>query len=190
MSRQYVTHLIQTFEDNGSVSNKKHDSARPIRNDAVEVAILGHLLIYDRQSLRKITFVSGVSKSSSQRIFKKHKFYPCQNWIKMIQIDVYSFAISGWMMKRVSFTIFSSPMEVRLRWMVKSTGIAVVIGLTPTHTFSKKVIHKRPKKWLFGQAFWDLTDPLIAQTLEDYVNFHFLNRMDCFSTILYDFATF
>lgn len=45
-----------------SVTNKKHDYRRPIRNDAVEVAIFARLFIDKRQYVKQISQESSVSK--------------------------------------------------------------------------------------------------------------------------------
>lgn len=73
---QYVLQLLNKFMETGSVGNKKHEPQRPIRNEAVEVAVLGHLQMDNTQSIRKVAEASGVSRSSVHRILKAHKFHP------------------------------------------------------------------------------------------------------------------
>lgn len=76
VSRQYVSELVKKFQDTGSVANKKRNIELPIRNEATEVAILGYVALDPTLSTRKLATVSGVSRTSIQRILKTHKFHP------------------------------------------------------------------------------------------------------------------
>lgn len=76
VSHQYIKQLIDKFEAIGDVRNKKREVERPVRNEAVEVAVLGHLQMNNRQSIRQLSRASGVSSTSVYRIVKSHKFHP------------------------------------------------------------------------------------------------------------------
>lgn len=80
---QYVIKLMQKFMETGSVENKKRQPERPIINEPVEVAVLGHVAMDNNQSLNQLSQASGVSTSSVWRILKKHKFHPYK--IKLVQ---------------------------------------------------------------------------------------------------------
>jgi ribosomal protein S13 len=71
-----VIMIINKFMETGSVQNIKHERNRPVRNEGVEVAVIGHVLMDNKQSLRQIASASGVSKSSVQRILKEQNFHP------------------------------------------------------------------------------------------------------------------
>lgn len=76
VNHSYVTKIVQKFSDTGSVCNKKIQMQRVVRNEAVEVAVLGHVELDHTQSTRQLAEVSGVSRSSIIRILKAHKFHP------------------------------------------------------------------------------------------------------------------
>lgn len=57
VGRQYLTSLIPKFEETGSVTNKKkHDREPRIQNYDNEVAVPGHILIYNRQTVKKLVW--------------------------------------------------------------------------------------------------------------------------------------
>lgn len=74
--RKIVLELVRKFRETGSVGNKKRNNERPVRNEAVEVAVLGHVALDHRLSTRQLASVSGVSRGSVQRILKHYKFHP------------------------------------------------------------------------------------------------------------------
>lgn len=76
VSHQYVRQLLDKFNQTGSVLNKKHVVNRPVRNEATDIAVLGHLQTDNSQSLKAVSEASGVSKSSIYRILKNYKFHP------------------------------------------------------------------------------------------------------------------
>jgi hypothetical protein len=76
VNHQYVKHLIDKFVATGSLLNKKREVIGPVRNEAVEVAVLGHVQMDNKQSITTVSQASGVSRSSVHRILKKHKFHP------------------------------------------------------------------------------------------------------------------
>lgn len=57
--------LEAKFLETGSVANKIKNVKYPIRNEAVEVGILGHIAIDATLSSRKLSEASGVSHSES-----------------------------------------------------------------------------------------------------------------------------
>lgn len=71
----YVSDLMKKFRETGSVSNKKHHVERPMRNEAIQVAVLGHVQIDNNTSVRKSGREIGVSKSTVHRILKEQKFH-------------------------------------------------------------------------------------------------------------------
>lgn len=75
-SYQYVIQLMNKFLESGSVLNKKHEREKPMRNEGVAVAVVGHAVMDNIQSLRQLETISGVSKSSVHRILKEAKFHP------------------------------------------------------------------------------------------------------------------
>lgn len=83
VSDVYVGKVVQKFVDTGSVCNVKHQPQKPIRNEAVEVAVLGHVEMDHSQSTRQLAEASGVSRSSIIRILKAYKFHPYK--IKLVQ---------------------------------------------------------------------------------------------------------
>lgn len=76
VSDVYVGKLLQKFSATGSVCNKKHQPQRPVRNEDVEVAILGHIALDPTTSTRRLSEASGVSRTSAMRILKSHKYFP------------------------------------------------------------------------------------------------------------------
>ena len=68
VSHQYVKQLMDKFVATGSLLNKKREVNRPVQNEAVEVAVLGHLQMDNTQSIKAVSQASGVSASSVQRI--------------------------------------------------------------------------------------------------------------------------
>lgn len=74
--RKYILELVQKFRETGSVANKKREMDNPVVNEASEVAILGHIVQDPTMSTRHLATVSGIRRSSIQKILKKHKFHP------------------------------------------------------------------------------------------------------------------
>lgn len=50
-----MLHLVPNFHETGSVLNKKRNLEIPVRNDAVEVEVLGHATMNPTLSRRKIS---------------------------------------------------------------------------------------------------------------------------------------
>lgn len=69
----YVLDLVRKFVRTGSVTNSKRATER---NEVLELAVLGHVSVDPTLSTRKLAAVSGVSRTTVQRILKKHKFHP------------------------------------------------------------------------------------------------------------------
>lgn len=74
--RKYVLELVAKFRETGSVANKKRNIENPIRNEAIEVGVLGQVYVDPTLSTRKLDTVCGVSRRSIQRILKAHSFHP------------------------------------------------------------------------------------------------------------------
>jgi Helix-turn-helix domain (DUF4817) len=83
VSRQYVSELVTKFRETGSVAIKKRQIEPPVRSEATEVALLGHVELDHTLSTRKLATVSGVSRTSIQRILKYYKMHPYK--IKLTQ---------------------------------------------------------------------------------------------------------
>lgn len=83
VSYQYVQQLVAKFQTTGSIHNKKREANRPVRNEAIEVAVLGHVQMDNTQSIRKLSQASGVSATSVFRIMKMNKFHPFK--IRLVQ---------------------------------------------------------------------------------------------------------
>lgn len=71
----YVRDLVRKFQQSGSVANRKRNNA-DFQQEGREVAVLGHVAMDHTLSTRKLATESGVSRSTIQRILKKHKFHP------------------------------------------------------------------------------------------------------------------
>lgn len=76
VQRKYVIELIRKFRETGSVANKKRNVEKPVRNEAVEVAVLGHVYMDPTLSTRQLVSVSGINRGSIQGILKTHHFHP------------------------------------------------------------------------------------------------------------------
>lgn len=77
VSAVYVRNLIQKFFQTGSVNNKKRDSNnRGARNEAMQVAVLGHVHLDPQLSVRKLSETVGVAKSTCHKILKLNKMHP------------------------------------------------------------------------------------------------------------------
>lgn len=76
LSHPYVIDLISKFMETGSVANKKHERQHTITNEDMQVAILGHTEVDPTSSTRKLAEISGIPRSSLQRILKQHKYHP------------------------------------------------------------------------------------------------------------------
>lgn len=77
-NRKYVIELVRKFQSTGSVANKKRDAVqnRPVRNEAVEVGILGQVVADPTLSTRKLEVLTQISRTSIWRILKAYKFHP------------------------------------------------------------------------------------------------------------------
>lgn len=80
VSAAYVVQLVAKFDATGSVGNKKRVYER---DEAREVAVLGHVAMDPTLSTRKLSDVSGVSRTTIMRILKQHKFHPFK--IRLVQ---------------------------------------------------------------------------------------------------------
>ena len=71
-NRKYVIELVRKFQSTGSVANKKRDAVqnRPVRNEAVEVGILGQVVADPTLSTRKLEVLTQISRTSIWRILK------------------------------------------------------------------------------------------------------------------------
>lgn len=76
--RKYVIELVTKFRETGSVENRKPIAPNRmiVGNEAVEVAVLGHVNMDPTLSTRQLPLVCGISRTSIRRILKKHKFHP------------------------------------------------------------------------------------------------------------------
>ncbi|CAH2016536.1 unnamed protein product [Acanthoscelides obtectus] len=70
--RKYVQELVAKFRETESVANKKRKIENPIRNEAIEVGVLGQVYVDPTLSTRKLVTVCGVSRRTVQRILKAH----------------------------------------------------------------------------------------------------------------------
>ena len=66
---------MKKFRETGSVTNKKRVIQNPVRNKAVEVAVLGDITMEPTLSTRKLSDVSGVRRTTIRRILHHHKFH-------------------------------------------------------------------------------------------------------------------
>lgn len=80
VSAAYVVQLVAKFDATGSVGNKKRVYER---DEAREVAVLGHVAMDPTLSTRKLSDVSGVSRTTIMRMLKQHKFHPFK--IRLVQ---------------------------------------------------------------------------------------------------------
>lgn len=76
VSHTYVRQLMDKFMETGTVQNHKDNPVRVVRNEGMQVAVLGHITMDNTLSTRQLAEVSGVSRTSVRRILKAHKFYP------------------------------------------------------------------------------------------------------------------
>lgn len=83
VNRKYVLELMSKFRQTGSVANKKRQIENPVRNEAVEVAVLGQVIADPTLSTRQLAELSAVSQRTVGRILKAHKFHPYK--IKLVQ---------------------------------------------------------------------------------------------------------
>ncbi|CAH1965519.1 unnamed protein product [Acanthoscelides obtectus] len=74
--RKYVLELVAKYRETGSVDNKKRNIENPIRNEAIEVGVLGQVYVDPTLSTRKLETVCGVTRRTVQRILKAHSFHP------------------------------------------------------------------------------------------------------------------
>lgn len=68
-SAAYVLQLVFKFDATGSVENKMRVHER---DEARKVAVLGHLAMNPTLSTRKLSHVSGVSRTKIRIILKRH----------------------------------------------------------------------------------------------------------------------
>lgn len=77
VNRKYVIELVAKFRERGSLANRKRIAPNQVvGNEAMEVAVLGHINIDPMLSTRQLPTVSGISRTSIRRILKAHKFHP------------------------------------------------------------------------------------------------------------------
>lgn len=74
---KYVSELLNKFMETGSVNNKKHNRSGVVNDEAISIAVLGHVgLMENTQSLTKLSRESGISRTNVFRILHKYKFHP------------------------------------------------------------------------------------------------------------------
>ncbi|XP_050307733.1 uncharacterized protein LOC126744391 isoform X2 [Anthonomus grandis grandis] len=78
VQRKYVLELVSKFQETGSVTNRKLNIENPVRNEGMEVAVLGHNNVDPTLSTNQLETVTGISRRSIQRTLKAHKFHPCK----------------------------------------------------------------------------------------------------------------
>ena len=59
-NRKYILELVAKFRETGSVHNRRRQAERPVRNEAVEVAVLGHVNVDPTLSTRPLSTMSGI----------------------------------------------------------------------------------------------------------------------------------
>ena len=72
----YILELVAKFRQTGSVANKKRIIENPVRNEAVEVAVLGQVSMNPTLSTRKMSDVTGIMRTTLRRILKHYKWHP------------------------------------------------------------------------------------------------------------------
>ena len=58
------------------MQNKNHEPEHLATNEAMQVAVLGHIEIDNTISIRQVVETSGVSRGSIHRILRKNKYHP------------------------------------------------------------------------------------------------------------------
>ncbi|XP_066149124.1 uncharacterized protein [Euwallacea fornicatus] len=71
-----ILQLVAKFRETGSVTNKKRNIKNPVRNEAVQVAVPGQVSMDPTLSTRKLSDVTGVSRTTVQKILKHNKWNP------------------------------------------------------------------------------------------------------------------
>jgi hypothetical protein len=80
---KYVLELLNKLMETGNVNNRKHNRSGIVNDEAINVAVLGHVAMMENtQSLTSLSRESGVSRTTVSRILHRHKFHPYK--IKMI----------------------------------------------------------------------------------------------------------
>lgn len=82
-SGKIVRELVAKFRETGSVCNKKRQLQNPVLNEPTEIAVLGQVAVDRTLSTRQLAVVTGVSRTSIQRVLKKYKFHPYK--IRLVQ---------------------------------------------------------------------------------------------------------
>ena len=72
----YILDLVAKFREAGSVANKKRNIENPVKNEAVEVGVLGEVSMNPTLSTRKLSHIKRVSRTTVQRILKHNKWHP------------------------------------------------------------------------------------------------------------------
>ena len=72
--QKYVLELV-ALRETGSLTNKKCNIEKPIRNKAIGVGRLGQVYVDPTLSTSKLDTVYGVSRRSIQRLLKDHSFH-------------------------------------------------------------------------------------------------------------------
>ncbi|CAH0547180.1 unnamed protein product [Brassicogethes aeneus] len=77
VSHTYIRKLMVKFLETGTVENKKDNPIRVVRNEGMQIVVIGHIAMDNTFSTRQLlSEVSGISRTSVRRILKVHKFYP------------------------------------------------------------------------------------------------------------------
>ncbi|KAJ8922531.1 hypothetical protein NQ315_007561 [Exocentrus adspersus] len=83
MSGKIVRELVAKFCETGSVGNRKRHRENPVLNEITEIEVLGQIAMDSTLSTRQLARVTGMSRTSFQRILKKYKFHPYK--IQLVQ---------------------------------------------------------------------------------------------------------
>lgn len=76
VSHKYVIELTSKFRQTGSVVNKKRDNIVKVLDDAAQTEVLALITLDPKQSIRKLSGATGLSRSSVHTVLKKHNFHP------------------------------------------------------------------------------------------------------------------
>lgn len=78
VARKYILQLVQKFRESVLVSNRKSDLERefPLKNETVEVALLGQVQSDPILSTQKLASVANSSRTNIHQNLKQHTFHP------------------------------------------------------------------------------------------------------------------